>query len=404
MIVTYVTYALLIALIIWGIKFPGFGNKFNEDFLDRNSTKAVSGLAAILVIFHHLSQEAAFQDVTKELFFFNDLGYLICTVFFFFSAYGLTVSANNNPNYIKTFSKRFITILVPFYVLNIIYGIYGLINGMPVIRVVLGILGLVNINSNGWFPFTLLLLYLVFYLCNKTIKNRKIHLIIYFVLPFVLGALFSVNGHFAWWADSSKGWWLTKGFYDKPWWMQEQVLWFSGEWWVNSSIGFFVGALFGTYKEKLFAFFKKGYWIKLIVLCVLFGFTYKWFVGIRDKYNCWTEYWINDPGILNKLITVTANQIVSLVFIFAFIVLLMKFRSENPVTRFMGKISFETYLIGKIVLEVFRPIILNKYGPIIKSPYNYNLGIYVVCVVSISILLGFLINKLDGIIIKKLTK
>lgn len=405
MLLTYVVYAILIGLVIWGIKFPGFTDKFNDDFLDKNSTKAISGLAAIFIILHHISQKPAFQDVTHELFFFNDLGYLICTIFFFFSGYGLTVSADNNENYLKTFfKKRFVTILVPFFLCNLVFAIVQGISGMPLVRVLLGVFGLVNINPNGWFPFVLMYFYLIFYLVRKNIKNKNIHILIYVLATFVLVGIFAVNGHFAWWGDPKKGWWLIEGFDDKPWWMQQQVFWLSGEWWVNSGIGFGFGAFFATYKDKLVNWLKKFYWLKLAISAVAFGLSYKWFLGVRSEYQVWSESWEMDPGIFNKFVTTSANELISLLFIVFFVVLLMKFRSENPVTRFMGKISFETYLYGYLWLE-FNSFIVSHYdAPIIKQPFNYNLALYAFIVLAESILAGFIFNKLGNVIIKKIKK
>lgn len=404
-LLTYIVYALLAVLVIWGLKFPGFKNKFNDDFLDINSTKAVCGLAAILVILHHISQKPAFQDVTKELFFFNDIGFLVVSIFFFCSGYGLTISADNNPDYLKTFArKRLLTVLVPFYVFNIIFAIYQF-NNMPLIRIVLGTLGFVLINPNGWFPFVLLVFYGVFYFSRKHIKTKKCQLVSYLIVSLLLILLFCVNGHFAWWADSHKGWWLVKGFNNVPWWMQEQVLLFSGEWWVNSSIAFFVGAVFASYKDIIVNFFKKGYWLKEALLIILFFVSYFYFRNLRDfKYNCWTEYYNFDPGITDKIICTYTNSLVSFIFIIAFVVLLMKFRSDNPITRFMGKISYETYLIGVIPLETLLFIISKNENPIVRTPYNYNLAIYVVAVISETILLGFLFNKLDNYIVRKINK
>lgn len=405
MVLSYVTYGLCILLVLWGLKFPGFGKKFNDDFLDKSSSKAICGLAAIFVVLHHISQKVAFQDVTKELFFFNDIGYLIVTVFFFFSGYGLTVNADNNPKYLDSFaSRRLLTVLVPFYVNNIIYAIYNIPSGMHPLRLILGVLGLVQINPNGWYPFVLILFYGLFYFARKRIKSRPAELVFYLMCSLLLVVVFSINGHFAWWADK-EGWWIIQGFNNKPWWMQEQVFLFSGEWWVNSTIGFVVGATVASYKDKIVNWFKKAYWPKAIILVALFFVSYFKFVEIRNKYNCWTEYWNLDPGIVNKLVTTYANVFVSFIFIVAFVVLLMKFRSDNPITRFMGKISYETYLIGYITLDVFSFLIFYSNGdPKILNPFHYNMGLYIVAVLASSIALGFAMNKLNCLIVNKIRK
>lgn len=411
MVITYVTYAILAALLLWGAKFAGFGKKFNDDFLEKNSTKALCGFAAILIILHHISQVSIFQEKTGELFLFNDMGFLLVTIFFFCSGYGLVTSSNNNPNYLKTFpSKRLLTVIVPFIINNIIFGIYYLVKGdIPMIQFVLGIFGLVEVNPNGWYPIVLVILYLVFYFASKKISNKNVRLVIYLITSLAMISLFCVIGHFAWWAGKP-GWWLTSvGQTKAEWWMKEKVFWFSGEWWVNSSIGFVVGAAFGEYKEKIVSFFKKGYWIKLIVLIGLFVSSLFYFYSVRDKFGYWSEYGGVTPQIKDKFITSAAQLPVALVFVVAVFVLTMKFRSENPVTRFMGKISYETYLYGVIAIESFQSLLYVKMGfknyiPVVKKPFGWNLALYEVLVIAASILMGFIFNKLDNYICRKIRR
>lgn len=81
---------------------------------------------------------------------------------------------------------------------------------------------------------------------------------------------------------------------------------------------------------------------------------------------------------------------------------MMKFRSENPITKFMGKITYETYLIGPIFLDLFNSLILNGDQPIVKAPYNYNLITYALCVTVTTILFGWIINKFDNYLIDKI--
>ena len=61
MYTTYVTYALVLGLMIWGGKFSGFKkDQFHTDSTSLDVTKCLRGLAALGVILHHISQEGAF--------------------------------------------------------------------------------------------------------------------------------------------------------------------------------------------------------------------------------------------------------------------------------------------------------------------------------------------------------
>lgn len=405
MVLTYGIYILIFVLIVWGAKFAGFGNKFNDDCLEVSSFKQVRGIATLLIILHHISQRDAFQYSTKELFFFNNIGYLLVTIFFFSSGYGLTMSAKTKPNYINTFiKKRLPKILIPFFVTNIIFAIYRLISqAMPLPQILLGIFGIVNINENGWYPIVILIMYLVYYFATKLLKKDSSRIIAYILTTIILICIFCVNGHFAWWAGKP-GWWLTQnGFAKASWWMGQGVLWFSGEWWVNSTIGFSVGAIFASYKDQIFNWFKKYYWLKLIVVVGLFIVSFKIFNNVNDKVGgYWTEFSSNKPQIQTKLMLSSLQLPVSLFFTTCIPVIMMKFATKNPITNLLSKISYETYLIGVITLDSFNFLIYRNYSPVVKNPYHYNLIIYTVCVILGSILLGYVVNRLDGFIIKKL--
>lgn len=61
MFVSVGIYAICLALVLWGGKLP-CKNKFHDDFLSLESTKALRGLAAFCILLHHISQEQIFQD------------------------------------------------------------------------------------------------------------------------------------------------------------------------------------------------------------------------------------------------------------------------------------------------------------------------------------------------------
>lgn len=405
MILTIITYILLLVLFIWGAKFFGFKDKFDDNYLDKTSTSALAGFAAILIIIHHISQQDAFRYVSLELFEFVDLGFLITSIFLFNSGYGLTVSKNNNPDYLKGFfKKRILVVLIPFVISNIVFSIINIVYGGAIEKSILGAFGLVVINKNGWFPIVLIIMYLLFLFNQKYIKSFKGQIAIYLGTIILLYTVFIFNGHYAWWSGTNTPWISPNALMDKEWWQQMQVFLFSGEWWVNSAIAFVVGVVYGEYKEKIFNFFKKGYWIKLLVLFVLLIFTFKNYIWVRESIGYWTEYGVGGPGIYDKFITASSQFFIPVIFIVTLETLMMKVRIGNKVMKFMSFISYETYLYGVISIELFS-FIINKYGtPSVLEPYNYNLAIYTVCVLISSIVIGFITNRIDRLIISKTIK
>jgi len=401
MLLSYLVYTLLIIVSLIGVKV--FANTYDDNYLDIEETKALSGIAAICVILHHISQRPAFQDLTKELFFFNDIGFLITSIFLFCSGYGLTVSLNKNPKYLDDFVKRrFSTILIPYALSNVVFSIYYFFNGQPLSKCLIGLTGLIAINPNGWFPVVLFVLYATFLFNNKIVKNKVGQFFVYLAVVILMYTIFCVGGHYAWW--SGNGTWINPSVASNSvWWKQFQTLLFSGEWWVNSAIAFVLGVFYGWYKEKIVEFFKKGYIFKLIICVVLFALSYKIFRNVRDIYGYWSEYAFMGPGIKDKFITAAAQFLVPVFFILALLVLMMKIRVNNKFLQFMGKVSYETYLYGVLSLNLLS-FLIGSYTPIVKNPYHYNLAIYCFGVIALSVLIGFIMNKVDSVLIKKFNK
>lgn len=398
-IVTYVTYAIVIGLYIWGGKFAGFGkDKFHDDFMSMDVTKSLRGYAAMGVILHHISQEEMLQR-QGQLSFFVNAGFFMVAIFFFCSGYGLIKNLDNKPDYLKGFlKKRLPVIVVPFYVSTLFYLAYRLIifkEKMPPAKIVTGLIGLTMINEYAWYPIILTLLYVAFYILFKFVKNRKVAMTIMLLVILLLGAIFCVNGHFAWWAKKGN-WWMMG---QREWWMEEKVLWLSGEWWVNSAIAFWIGMLFACNEKAITAWLKKLYWLKLILFFVLAQATHFVATYTQWTYGYWSEWKGDGPHIADKFICYFAQLPQVTFFVIVVFMLLMKYHAKNPVLKFFGKVSLDTYLMNLMALWMCRFIIMNKAGGPKTELYNWNHGVYIVAVFAVTILLGLIFKMVCDCII-----
>lgn len=396
-IITYSVYAVCLLLILWGGKFAGF-KKFHDDFMDLDVTKAVRGLAAIGVIMHHISQEENFQQARVMSIFVNS-GFLFVAIFFFCSGYGLVKSLKTKPDYFKGFLRHRLPVLVvPFYVSVVLYTIFYFATGtrFAPVQWITNTLGLTMVNTYCWYVVVIILLYLIFYLVYKKIKSDKVRLIIMFAVVIIMGAIFAVNGHFAWWAGS-KNWWL-RGPAPK-WWMEQKVFWFHGEWWVNSAIAFWLGLLFATNEEKITAWFKNLYWLKLPVVLVLTAATCVLSYVGQGVFGYWTEWSGNGPDIAKKFITFLLQMPYVIFFVVFVFMIMMKFHSSNPVTRFFGKISLETYMMNLMALTTCR--MLYKVFPVRSWQY---MVLYIVCVVALTIILALIYKAINSVFINLIRK
>lgn len=418
MYLTYVVYALCILLLIWGGKFAGFKkNSFHENSSSLEVMKSLRGFAAIGVILHHISQEEVFQNANiakginapGELGIFVNAGYLFVSIFFFATGFGLIKSLDSKPDYLKGFMKKRVlkVLIIPYYVNVLLFAIYHLIarHQMPLAHWITNLTGLTLMNDFGWYPIVAALLYTAFYIFYKNIKNQKICFCLMALVIILMGLFFCVNGHFAWWAGP-KNWWLS-GMQKAAWWKQQQILWFHGEWWVNSAPAMLAGMIFARYEEKIRQWFNKLYWLKLLVAIVLMLlFTDLSNYG-QKRFGYWTEWNGNGPDILNKVITYCLQIPQAVMFTILLFTIMLKYYAVNPVSRFFGNISLETYMMNLIAIESFRFLIykINKYSmrPLYK-PGNYNLAIYLVCVFAATIILALIYKYINKGILKLMEK
>ena len=416
MYLTYTVYALIIALFIWGGKFAGFKKEnFHEDSASLDSFMSLRGFAAIGVILHHISQEQAFQMAnhygTKpgELSIFVNAGYLFVAIFFFCSGFGLIKSLETKPDYFTGFMKKRVvkTLVIPYYVSILIYGILRFATGerFAPLQWVTHILGFTMMNEYAWYPIIAAILYTAFYLIFKNIKNRKVCYTLMALVIVLLGMIFCVNGHFTWWAGP-KNWWLGASPLHEKWWAQQKVFWISGEWWINSCPAFFIGMLFAQFEKQIREWFKKFYWGKLALVLVITVAAYMLSGFGQFKFGWWSEFSGNGPDIGKKIATYFCVIPYSMVFPIMIFTIMLKYKVSNPVSRFFGKLSLETYMMNLIAITVFRFLMYKPHPQYGSIPFyktgHYNLAIYFAAVFAATILLGLFYKFLCGLITKRI--
>ena len=224
---------VLIVLLLIGTKLAPKGTVY-EDFYTLETAKVLQGTAAVGIILHHLVQEVTdYGAVWKGLMtHMNYMGILFTSVFFFSSGYGLLKSYKTKQDYLEGFlEKRIPSVLIPFFVSNLIYFFaYGVYGGRihRVTDAVTSLVGFTLLNTNTWFLVEIMLFYVVFYVLFKRMKKCGYALwsMVGFVfLTLVISLLLGhdkseINGH-----------------------------WFMGEWWYNSTVVFVVGMLVAKYEK-----------------------------------------------------------------------------------------------------------------------------------------------------------
>ncbi len=405
MLTSYIIYALCAVLLIWGGKFAGFKkNQFHEDSSSLEVTKALRGFAAIGVIIHHISLEQAFQKangngVPGELSLFLNAGYRCVAIFFFCSGYGLIKSLLLKPDYLKSFMRKRVvnSMIIPYYVSILIYAVFRFAMGerLALPLWILNFSGFTMMNNYAWYPVVAVIVYITFYLTFSRIKNQKACFAIMAAVILLMGVIFCLNGHFVWWTGE-KNWWLDwNNELHKKWWSGHNLWWFSGEWWVNSVPALLVGMLYARFEKEIRSWFQKLYWMKLFcVLILMLGF-YLLTGFALTKFGYWTEYSGQGEGTLNKLITYFLQIPESMWLCVTLFVIMQKYYVINPVAKFFGNLSFETYMMNLIAITVCRVLLYTKETYKIQFgmvPYYWagriNLLLYAACVFALSVILG----------------
>ena len=337
--------ALLLVVTYYGASFSG-KERGVYGFPDREQSGMIEAAACIGIILHHLAQQVTVYGTVYKgpVTWFNDLGFLFTSVFFFFSGFGLIVNLDTKPGYLNTFlQKRLPSVLIPFWVINL-FGVilntcvYGLrINSSGIF---FSIFGLRLVNSNGWFIIEIVLFYLLFYLFFRFIRNRDAALVL-LCLAVVFVIVFSFDqGH-----DPSF----------------DQSHWFRGEWWFNSTIAFAAGLLTARFRGKMSAHLHRYY-----------AFWFPFFAMMSAAALLLSVYFVDHYGYYQDAsmryarycaaVTLAAQTAACLSFTMFMLLFHMRVKVGNRALKYLSSVSRELFLIhGYFVNRIFGNIRMSDF-------------------------------------------
>lgn len=319
---------------------------FSPSMWDLSQAKMLEAVACIGVILHHLTQHiSSYGSINRgPITILSSMGILFTSVFFFFTGYGLIVSVMTNPNYLDTFLRhRLSKVLIPFLTANILCVLvrvfYNCIPTMPV-DVFRAIFGLVLLNGNGWYIVEVFFLYIAFYILFRLIKNKDLAIILlcFFTIMMILYSYGLGHDH------SDIG--------DRP---------FYGEWWYNSTIVFIMGVIFARFRCSIVPFLKKFYRFMLPVVSVSFIIAFVIEEHILKTHGYYHES-ITIDRISSAFITLIAQMVLCVLFVFLVLLINMKIKIENRILKGISTISMELFLIhGLFLYNVFNFTYINDF-------------------------------------------
>ena len=174
----------------------------NKEYLNVKSTSGLRGFLALGIIFHHISP---LVKTGEEFSNFSYMGTYIVSIFFFLSAYGLYVQNESRENYLDNFLvKRLSKIIVPFFIISLIYMFYRFVNGQ-----LIDLNFFINLFKqgstiiyNGWFVDIIILMYIFFYLSFKFFQNKFLSIVFNTIFIICYICLAIKLGYNFWWYNS----------------------------------------------------------------------------------------------------------------------------------------------------------------------------------------------------------
>lgn len=323
----------------------GIRKRTDEDvYFGEDDTNVLKGLWCIIVILVHVP--AAYQNRIQDMI--GSFAYIGVTFFFMTSAYGLKYGIAHKKNYLHNFwIKRLPKLLVPAFLINILSVLNRTIFGGDDFD----ILSLININR--W-VLVLLLFYFAFWVANSIKFSNKINRGGY--LPDCIVCIVVIAySLITYLADGRLG---TQ--------------------WSTECFGFIYGLVFAQVADRYETFGKKKWLCKLCIsvfIGLILGVTYLKFKPV---------VFIGDY-ILKILLGVALSNVL-LQFI-------IKFKLGNRISRFLGRISYEVYLLHGVAFSFLTYVL-----PDLES------GVFIVFAVVITVTASTIVVRLSRCFLERIDR
>ena len=135
--------------------------------IDKNVSTVVKGIAIILVVIHHYTQNLGFfPDI------FRGVGPMACSAFFLISGYGLSVSKGLYSKWIH----RLLRLYIPFVLSNCYYILLYVAIGVYIftpMEIITDFCGITLINGHCWFLQYLILFYILTAIVDVKIEEKR---------------------------------------------------------------------------------------------------------------------------------------------------------------------------------------------------------------------------------------
>lgn len=317
----------LAGLLLVGVKYSPDGS----DFFNRVNSGTLRGFWCLIIVLVHVP--AAYQNPLQDML--GSFGYVGVTFFFMTSAYGLRLAATKRPETLGCFWRnRLPKLLVPCVLSNVVHmAVYAAMGSL--------VSPLMLLTVGGWVRW-LLVCYLLFWLSYRFLPEKSRDWAVC-----CLVTLFSLGVNLS-----------------RP----------AGTTWCPEVMGFVWGILLSRWKSGFVSWTGRKWLSKCGGLCLLAGMLGIGYLAGKGV-PFWGDYILKillGAAILGFMLTLNG-----------------KISIGNRVSRVMGTISYEVYLLHDIAF----------YGLERVKP-ELNSGVFIFAGILITLVLSLLVQRLSERILK----
>lgn len=300
--------AIVPALIVM-VSMIGVKRRKDDNFLAIDQGNALKGIAALLLVIVHIRERLEVVPVAYKALAAG--GYLLVSIFFFYSGFGITKQTSKNEHYVlDRLPKRIIYLIKLIIISEIIYYAAGVLifeRQLDALDMIKCVFGITMLNGALWTIVAMLVIQIVYYIGYRLGEKKPVVLAIIGCSVYIL--LTTIRGR--------------------------------GAWEMQSCCAFILGAITALHEEEFCSMIKKGKTV--ILLCIVFTISFIF------PYIC--EMFLGNDYIF---VRVLAGTVASCSFVVILLVVVSKIRIQNWFIITCGSIFTEIYLWHGIVLDLIR--------------------------------------------------
>lgn len=314
--------------------------------LDRATTNCCKGIAAIIIMLHHISFRLTNLPVYVKPIWY--IAFPIVGFFFFMSGYGLTCGLMQKQNYLQGFlSKRLLNIVVPYVIVALGWIGLEIYGGQTLVRAFAEAFTIQYVQPL-WFIWVIIVAYIVFYIVFK-----------------YAGLTTGVY----WFAGITIAYILISAFVNP----RDEMY--------ASVIGMPLGVIWAVYQDEINTFYKRHFWSKEVAIAAAFVILFSGRLLLSAK------------GIENQLLHVLLRNLITVLFIEVIATLIQKVKIKNRVAMWLGSISYEIYIV--------HPFILYSFEKRMESGETISDFLIVVSTIALTLILASGLKSIQEYVMKK---